>query len=254
MQKFLKLATLTGILFLSSAIALATAPTAAETKAINAAIAKISKQASTELKVTDIQPSPVTGVWQVTTDMHVFYVTSDGKYVMVGDLLDPSKDSSEWNLTEQAVRKLRRQVLSTLDVKDMIIYPATGKKLSTITVFTDIDCPYCHKLQHDIKDYTDAGIEVRYLAFPRSGPKTPSFDKAVTVWCAKDRQQAYIDAISGKDLPNQTCGSNVVQQEYELGQRMGVSGTPSIFLENGSLIGGLVDAKRLVKMIKKAKN
>lgn len=227
--------------------------TQAERNSVNRAIDKISKQAGKKLPVTDISRSPVPGLLQVTSDMSIFYITPDGEYLFFGDILDLNKDKSSWSITDQATRALRAQALAAVSTKDMIIYPSTAsKKIGNATIFTDIDCPYCHKLQENIKEYTDAGIEIRYLAFPRSGPKTKSFEEAIKVWCAPDKAKAYSDAIALKEYPKDTCKNNPVMMEYELGQKMGINGTPTIVLDDGTKVGGLVDAKTLVKIIKDA--
>lgn len=228
--------------------------TQAEKNSVNRALDKVAKQAGKKLPVTDVTRSPVPGLLQVTSDMSIFYVTPDGEYIVVGDILDLNKDKDSWSLTDQATRALRAKALAEVNPKDMIIFPSTAsKKIGNATIFTDIDCPYCHKMQENIKEYTDAGIEIRYLAFPRSGPKTKSFDEAIKIWCASDKAKAYSDAIALKEYPKDTCKNNPVMMEYELGQKMGISGTPTIVLDDGSKVGGLVDAKTLVKIIKDAK-
>jgi len=93
-----------------------------------------------------------------------------------------------------------------------------------------------------------AGIEVRYLAFPREGLSSATHDKMVSVWCAKERQQAFTDAKAGKSVPEKKC-DNPVKEHMELGEKMGVSGTPAIILENGELVPGFVPPKRLAAML-----
>jgi len=223
---------------------------ASEKLLITNTLAKLAKEADRKIPLDDLQTTPIKGVLQVTSDLNIFYVTADGRYLILGEILDTTKDKNNWSITEQAARKLRAQNLATLDPKDMIIFPATAKQIGVVTVFTDIDCQYCHKLQENIKDYTDAGLEIRYLAFPRTGPKTPSFEKAISVWCSKDRAKDYALAIEGKDIPKNHCDNNPVAMEFELGRKMGVNGTPTMFLDNGTKFGGLIDPKTLVKAIK----
>lgn len=225
-----------------------------EKKAITSAVERIAKQVGKKLPVTEIRPSLIPGLFQVTSDLNVFYISKSGEFALFGDMIDTNKSKDDWSVTDQVARELRRKVLAGLKEQDMIIFPATAPKVGNAYVFTDLDCPYCHKMQDNIKKYTDKGIEIRYLAFPRSGPKTPSFDKAITVWCAKDKAAAYDATIEDpKNYVKNTCVKNPVQMEYELGERMGVNGTPTIFLDNGSKLGGLVDAKTLLKMIQEQK-
>ncbi len=223
---------------------------ASEKLLVTNTLEKLAKEAGRKIPLDNLQTTPIKGLLQITSGLNIFYVTVDGRYLILGEVLDTTKDKNNWSLTEQAARKLRMQVLAAIDVKDMIVFPATGKKIGAVTIFTDIDCPYCHKLQENIKDYTDAGIEIRYLAFPRSGLKSSSFEKAISVWCSKDRPRDYALAVAGKEISNDQCSDNPVAMEFELGQKMGINGTPTIILENGVKLGGLVDAKTLVKAIK----
>ena len=129
----------------------------------------------------------------------------------------------------------------------MIVFSPKEVK-HTISVFTDIDCGYCRKLHNEMHKYNELGIKVRYLAYPRSGPGTPSFIKAENVWCADDRQQALTDAKNGKEVKSKAC-DNPVKQEFLIGTQVGVTGTPAIFLENGQLLPGYFPAERLIKIL-----
>jgi thiol:disulfide interchange protein DsbC len=196
--------------------------------------------------IDQISPSPVDGISEVLVGMNVFYVSNDGKYVFEGKLIDLD---TRMDLTEQRLGKVRLQTLAGVDEDSMIVFPAE-KSRHTITVFTDIDCGYCRKLHNEISDYNAQGITVRYLSFPRSGPNTPSFNKAVSVWCADDRNAALTNAKAGKQLPEKDC-KNPVQDQFDLGMEMGVAGTPAILMENGALLPGYVPAKRLSQELDK---
>jgi thiol:disulfide interchange protein DsbC len=227
---------------------------AAEKQHITAALDKLSKTVGHKLPVTDIKTTPVPGLLEVTSDTNIFYISKDGKYVVSGEMLDLNKDKKSWSLTERTARSLRKKILAGLNVKDMIVFAAKKPKVANVTVFTDIDCHYCEHLQANIKDYTDLGIEIRYLAFPRAGPASASFDKAISVWCSTNRQENYDLATKHKDIPKNLCKNNLVEDQFELGKRMGVNGTPTMFLDNGYKIGGLLEAKDLLKLIKEEGN
>jgi len=224
--------------------------TAADKKVVAAALAKLSKTTGKTFTASDIKITPIHGLLQITADMNVFYVSKDGKYIISGEVIDLAKDKESWSLTEMAMRDVRKKALSEQDVKDMIVFPAKPPQLGIVTVFTDIDCQYCRKLQSHIKDYTDAGLEIRYMAFPRQGPGSPSFEKAITVWCSDNKPRDLTLAKEGKDLPKNLCKNKPVEKQFELGRRMGVNGTPTMFLENGTKFGGLMEPKELLKHIK----
>ena len=92
------------------------------------------------------------------------------------------------------------------------------------------------------------GVKVRYMMFPRSGPNTPSFQKAVNVWCAKDKQVSMTKAKAGESLPEANC-DNPIGSQFNLGQQLGVTGTPALLLDDGTLIPGYRPAKDLATML-----
>jgi len=112
-------------------------------------------------------------------------------------------------------------------------------------VFTDVDCGYCRRLHQQIADYNSVGITVEYLFFPRAGPNTESFNQAIAVWCSADRNAALTKAKSGEKLEAKTC-PNPIAEEFELGRRIGVSGTPAIIAEDGTQIGGYLPPEQMI--------
>jgi thiol:disulfide interchange protein DsbC len=111
-------------------------------------------------------------------------------------------------------------------------------------VFTDVDCGYCRKLHLEVPAMNKMGVEVRYLAYPRSGVGSPSYDKLVTAWCSTNRQDAITRMKRGEELPPKKC-DNPVAHEYELGQMAGLTGTPAIVLEDGRMLPGYMSANEL---------
>ncbi len=202
------------------------------------------RQAMPSLKKEDISPSPVAGIYEVSRGMSFFYATGDGRYVFSGDLVDVQSGTS---ITENNRKSLRLQQLAKLDEKSMITFPAKNEKYK-ITVFTDIDCGYCRKLHREIEDYNAKGITVQYLFYPRSGPNTPSFAKAEAVWCSADKNAALTNAKQGANVTAEKC-ENPVRQQYELGQVLGVRGTPALVLPDGSMQPGYVPADRLLGIL-----
>ncbi|MGD8407137.1 MAG: DsbC family protein, partial [Thiohalophilus sp.] len=186
------------------------------------------------------------GLYQVTVPPQVFYVSPDARYVFDGDVIDMQ---DRRNLTQEYRDKAALAAVEEVGEESMIIF-APDKPEHTVTVFTDIDCGYCRKLHEHIDEYNKLGIAIRYLSFPRAGLNSPSYQKAVSVWCADDRKQAITDAKQGKPVPNKTC-ENPVADEYKLGQRIGVTGTPALLLETGELIPGYIPPKRLAAMLNK---
>ncbi len=191
-----------------------------------------------------ITASPIAGIYEVMVGAQLYYVSSDGKYLLSGKLYDIEKRE---DLTSPKMEKVKAEMIEQVGEENMVIF-APEKYDHTVTVFTDIDCGYCRKLHAEIKQYNDLGIRVRYLMFPRAGIGSPSYQKAVNVFCAEDRNKALTRAKKGDTLEDRQC-DNPVAQEYSLGQALGVTGTPAIFLETGELIPGYVPAARMAGML-----
>jgi thiol:disulfide interchange protein DsbC len=197
-------------------------------------------------KPEDVRPSPVNGLYEVTIGASVGYASSDGKFLIAGDLFDLD---SQTNITKKRRAEARAKVLATLKDDQLIVFSPENPKY-TITVFTDVDCGYCRKLHSEIAEYTKRGIRVRYAAFPRSGPGTSSWRKAEAVWCSKDRQQAITLAKQGQVIDGPKCATPVAA-EYQVGEDLGVDGTPAVFTASGDQVGGYVPAAQLIKYLDK---
>jgi len=230
---------------LATAALAAAGPAAAQAAATPAAPApgdvraQIAKRL--EIKVEDVRPAPIPGLLEVRSGTEVGYVSADGRYYVDGDVFDMT---SKHNLTEDVRRQGRLALLATVKDSDAIIFDAKGPVKHTVTVFTDVDCVHCRRMHSEIKDINDRGIRVRYLMFPRGGPGSDSWDKAVAVWCSADRKAALTRAKLGEKLPAGKC-STPVAAEYELGRKMGITGTPGIITDTGEFMAGYASAAYL---------
>ena len=228
----------TALLLAALAVVLAQVAGAEEAKdeAVKAAMAKIFGPHAVE----SVSPAPLPGFSEVVMDGEVLYVSNDGHYLFQGNLIDME---ARRNITEERRGSMRVAAIDAVPESSMIIFPAAKPK-HTITVFTDIDCGYCRKLHSEIKQYNELGISVRYLAFPRAGIPSPNYDKTVSVWCAADRNAALTAAKAGGEVEKKSC-DNPVEQEYKLGVKLGVRGTPTIFMSDGRMVPGYMPPARL---------
>lgn len=209
----------------------------------------VTKFAELGVTVKQISPSPVAGLKELITDKGVLYASADGQYLMQGTLIDLNNRN---NLTEQALNGVRKEGLA--DYEDsMIVYKAKNEKHS-ITVFTDISCGYCRKLHRELDDLLEAGITVKYLAFPRGGLQGSGYADLMNVWCAKDQQEAMTAAKSGADTKVMAGCHAPVAEHYQLGQSFGINGTPAIILEDGTMIPGYQPAAALAAALEANKS
>jgi thiol:disulfide interchange protein DsbC len=199
------------------------------------------------VEVGNISDSAVPGIYQVAVGAEVAYVTSDGRYLLEGELYDLKTNS---NLTEQTREKARVDLLASVDPATMIVFgPENGEVKHTITIFTDVDCGYCRQFHRDIAEVNALGIEVHYLFYPRTGRDTESWAKAEKVWCSPDRNAALTRAKLGGSLPDVTCGETPVAAHYDLGHRMGLRGTPAIYSSTGEHLGGYLTPATLIRVL-----
>jgi len=194
--------------------------------------------------IESIQAVDNTGLIETVINGEIVYFSQDLRYVFQGDVI--ALETRE-NLTENKRMTMRKDTLASLDESELIIYEPE-KTLHTLTVFTDIDCGYCRKLHRQMDKYNELGIRIRYMAYPRAGIDSEAFEKAEEVWCAEDRKQAMTDAKNGQSVEAESCNSPV-KEHYQIGRRLGVSGTPALFLDSGEMLPGYIPPKRLKKIL-----
>lgn len=199
-----------------------------------------------EAEIESIEKTKIPGLYEVIVGSRIFYVSEDGRHLLQGNLIDLK---SNVNLTEAKMAKIRKAALEKVGEDRMIVF-APKKPKHTVTVFTDIDCGYCRRLHSQIADYNHKGIKVRYMFYPRAGKNSASYDKAVSVWCAKDHQKALTEAKQGQPIEPLQC-DNPVDQHMKLANQFGVSGTPMIVTEKGDVLPGYVPPEQLAQYLER---
>ncbi|MFV2060403.1 MAG: DsbC family protein [Gammaproteobacteria bacterium] len=228
------------------------------TSTVNAAkqttLSDADKTAATEIaakvpgiEAKNVRPSVIPGLYQVIVGPQVLYISRDAKLLFYGDIVN--RESGK-NLTTPIRDQARLAIVTNMDESSMIVFTPKKETKHTITVFTDIDCGYCKKLHSEINTYTDIGIKVRYMAYPRAGINSPSYNKAVNVWCAKDRKKAITQAKLNQAVTSEKC-DDPVKQHMLLGEKLGVNGTPNLILDDGRMVPGYVPAAKLLEILNK---
>ncbi|MFZ5656091.1 MAG: DsbC family protein [Pseudomonadota bacterium] len=247
-----------------SACAQSPAPQAGENKAVSAPARPAAVQAkagtpdaraveavralSPQAVVEQVRAAPLPGFREVVVAGQVAYVSDDGRYLFLpgqgGALFDTGTQS---NLTEASLAAQRKRLLETVPTSERIVFAPPNPKYR-VAVFTDVSCGYCQKLHSEIAEYNRQGIAIEYLAFPRAGLGSADYQTMVSVWCSPDRRKALTDAKNGRPVPPRTC-KTTVNQQYDVGQRAGLTGTPMILAEDGTQLGGYVPAPRLRQIL-----
>lgn len=180
-------------------------------------------------------------------DGGVLHGTADGRFLFTGDLYAVEADGFV-NLTDSIRADRRRTLLAGVSMDDLIVFPADGERKAYVNVFTDVDCGYCRKLHLEMGDINALGIEVRYLAYPRAGVDSDSYNKIVSAWCSDDSRRAITELKLGKSIPERSC-PNPVAAQLDLGRLVGVNGTPALVTEDGRLIPGYLAAQDLAQAL-----
>jgi thiol:disulfide interchange protein DsbC len=199
-----------------------------------------------DLVVDSISETVLPGIFELVSESQVYYLSPDGKFMLDGSIIDLE---NRVNISDQRRGELQLSLISEMPEDQMVVFNNESNDAERwITVFTDSDCGFCQKLHREIDDITDAGIRVRYLLFPRAGMESASFRELQSVWCSDDQQQAMTVAKSGGTVDSAVC-SNPIQSHMELANRVGLRGTPLIYLDDGTKIPGYRPAAELVRMV-----
>ena len=230
-----------GLFMLSVGVSQAAVETA-ETKAqITALKAKLKGKFRSE--PSSIKQSQLPNIFEVMYGTEVVYFSADAKYFIAGDMIELE---TRTNLSDFAKQSVRKEIMNREDFKPVVFKAKDEKHI--LTVFTDIDCGYCAKLHREMPQINAKGITVEYLMFPRAGLQSKSYEKAVSMWCADDQQQSMTDAKERREITSKTC-ENPIASQYNLGQEVGVTGTPALVTSTGKLIPGYMPADRLAAML-----
>ena len=217
--------------------------------ALSAAIVARLQSARSDLVYTSVQESPIPGIYEVTVQNGpILYVLNGGEYFFDGSLYQV-RPGMFVNLREMELVEVRRERMATVASEKMIIFGPDAETKGVLNVFTDVDCGFCRKLHQDVPALNAAGIEVRYLAFPRAGIGSPSYNKVVSAWCAEDKKEALTLLKNGAPIEENLCEDNPVAEQYLLGAELGVNGTPAIILNDGMLIPGYRSTADFIRIL-----
>ena len=190
-------------------------------------------------------PTDMDGIYWVTAEgLPSFFTDKSGKHIIQGQIISVG-EALPVDISAALVASTAQEALKAVDKKDMVIYPAIGETKSVVYAFTDADCGYCRKLHEEMDDINARGIEVRYLAWPRSQESVPKME---AIWCSQDRKAAMNQGKMGADVQGPSCASPV-QEHMALGAKLGVRGTPAIFTESGQQVGGYLPAAELAQAV-----
>ena len=213
-------------------------------------IQKINNVLPDGLKVISVQDSEINGIKIVDIgDLQPLYVSEDGNHFFFGDLYQVDRSEIE-NLTEVHKNFKRKDLLDKALTNDDFISFKSDNQKHEIVVFTDVDCGFCRKFHNQIASYLDEGIQVNYLAFPRSGTESETYKKMSIAWCSANKQEVLTGLKEDKSFEQIDCEDNPIKTHFELAKSIEIQGTPTIISQSGFTIPGYIEAKELIKYLK----
>lgn len=196
-------------------------------------------------QITYFGESAIAGLVEIDLDGATFYISKDGRYLIPGQIYE-LRGTGPASLVEERKAVQRKELLASIDPSDYVAFRPERTDPTVLTIFTDVDCTYCRKLHQEIDDFLARGFEVRYLAYPRAGIGSEVYVKMVSAWCSRDRNTAITALKNGDDIPVREC-ANTIADQYRWGQRVGVTGTPTIILPDGRVVPGYIEAAKLAE-------
>ena len=201
------------------------------------------------MSVQSIKESQIENLFIVDIgDLQPIYASKNGEFFFYGELYAVEGNTLQ-NTTKDEINLKRKSILDeALSKDDFISFKSENEKYK-VTIFTDVDCGYCRKFHNEIKDFNDLGITVNYVAFPRSGLDSISYNKIVTAWCSKDPKNTLTKMKQGIDVQLSLCQDHPVKTHFLLGQKIGITGTPAIIKSNGELLPGYLPPEELLNRL-----
>jgi len=212
-----------------------------------AKIRKVVEEKLNGVKVEGIQRGPL-GLYEVRfrsdDGMHIVYTDATASHIILGKIYDTKGDK---DLTEDRLRKLNAIKFDSLPLAQAVkVQRGNGKRV--LVMFSDPHCPYCTKFEQTLQQIDD--ITVYVFMFPVIKPDLADHSKGV--WCSPDRAKAWLDlALRGKPPTASPSCENPVAKNLELGHKLGVNGTPTLYLANGERVAGALSPADLREMLDK---
>ena len=212
-------------------------------------ISSLEKVLPDGISVQGIKKSQIENLYIVDIgDLQPLYVSANGEFFFYGELYAINGALLE-NTTKNEINLKRKKILdSELSADDFISFKSINEKFKVI-IFTDVDCGYCRKFHNEIADFNNLGITINYVAFPRSGLDSNSFNKIVTAWCSTNPNETMTQMKQGQEVTLSLCKDHPVKKHYMLGQKIGITGTPAIIKSNGELLPGYLSPEELLSRL-----
>ena len=210
-------------------------------------INKISKILPTGLPINFIEESSMPDFYVVNVaNNQILYVSKDFKFVLAGEVI-ALNEGEITSLNDIYENKFIKNIISSIKPNESIDFISSNERFK-LKIFTDVSCSYCRLLHSEIDQYLSNGITINYLAFPRDGLDSEVYKDMVSVWCSLDPKDSLNKLKKGENIESKNC-KNPVEEHFRKGSLIGITGTPTIILEDGTKFSGYIPANELIKTL-----
>lgn len=198
-------------------------------------------------KIEEVTKTPMTGLYEVrVSDNDIFYTDAEGNFLLHGNLLDTK---NKRNLTEERTNKLSAIDFAALPLKDAFVQ-VRGNGKRQLAVFEDPNCGYCKRFERDLQKIND--VTIYTFLIPILGPD--SVEKSKNIWCAKDKNKAWLDWMVRDQSPAKaSCDTAALERNLDFSRKHKITGTPTLFFADGSRVPGAISPAQIEKMLASAK-
>ncbi len=190
-------------------------------------------------KIERVQRSEIPALFEVVMGKNAAYTDTTGRYFVFGHLFDMKEQR---DLTADRVEKAARIAFGELPLADAI-KTVRGKGERVVAVFSDPDCPYCRKLESEL-DKLD-NVTLYTFIYPLEGLHPEAKDKSIAVWCASSRSKAWAELMKSGKVPTSRACDHPIERNIQLGQRLGIQGTPTLLAADGRILPGAAPKERI---------
>jgi thiol:disulfide interchange protein DsbC len=198
-------------------------------------------------KIDEVSKTPMNGLYEIrVNESDIFYTDAEGNFLLQGHLIDTK---AKRNLTEERVEKLSAIDFAALPLKDAFTQ-VRGNGKRKMAVFEDPNCGYCKRFEHDLQKVND--VTIHTFLIPILSPD--SAEKAKNIWCAKDKNKAWLDwMVRDQPAAKASCDTAALERNLAFSKKYKITGTPTVFFADGSRVPGAISAPQIEKMLASAK-
>lgn len=230
------------ILCFLSSLLMALAACSASAGGDEVRIKKLIETKFPKAEVSHVAKSNVLGLYEAMVGDRLVYTDSKVNYLFLGEIIDIERMVS---LTGERMQKLRVLPWNELPL-DLAIKFVRGKGEREIAIFSDADCPFCKRLENELKDMDNVTMYTFLLPIESLHPDAGR--KSKMIWCSADRAKAYYDFMLQNVMPT-TDGNcdNPVEKVIALGQKYRINATPTMVFRDGRIVSGALPRDALEK-------